>query len=150
MLAIVCAAVSGILFGLGLTISHMVDPAKVLAFLDIAGDWDPSFACVMLGALSVTIPTYALARSRAAPLCATDFMAPTASQVDKPLACGALLFGVGWGLVGYCPGPALASLGFGNARTLLFVAAMLVGMAMFSAIKRGRAPSARATPLGRP
>jgi uncharacterized protein len=89
MLAIVCAAVSGTLFGLGLTISHMVDPAKVLAFLDMAGDWDPSLACVMLGALSVTIPTYALARRRAAPLCARDFMAPTASQVDKPLAWGA-------------------------------------------------------------
>ena len=146
MPAIVCAAVSGILFGLGLTVSHMVDPAKVLAFLDIAGDWDPSLACVMLGALGVTIPTFALARRRAAPLCATEFVAPTARRVDKSLMCGALLFGIGWGLVGYCPGPALASIGFGNTRTLLFVAAMLIGMAMFSATRRRRTSSS-ATPL---
>lgn len=146
MPAIVCAAVSGILFGLGLTVSHMVDPAKVLAFLDIAGDWDPSLACVMLGALGVTIPTFALARRRAAPLCATEFVAPTARRVDKSLMCGALLFGIGWGLVGYCPGPALASIGFGNTRTLLFVAAMLIGMAMFSAT-RWRRTSSSATPL---
>ena len=150
MLAIVCAVVSGILFGLGLTISHMVDPAKVLAFLDIAGNWDPSVACVMLGALRVTVPTYALARRRAAPLYATEFIAPSAGHVDKPLACGALLFGVGWGLVGYCPGPALASISFGKAHTLLFVCAMLICMGAFSAIKRKRASSLRTAQVRTP
>src|SRR5690348_10346232 len=118
MPAIVCAAVSGILFDLGLIVSHMIDLSKVLAFLDIAGDWDPRLACVMLGALGVTLPGLAVATRRAAPLCATEFVAPTARRVDKSLMCGALLFGIGWGLVGDCFGRALASIGFGNTRTL--------------------------------
>jgi hypothetical protein len=138
----ISALVAGILFGLGLTVSHMIDPAKVLGFLDIAGDWDPSLAFVMLGALIVAIPAYALSRRLRAPLCAADFAPPAATRVDQRLIAGALLFGVGWGLVGYCPGPALASIGFGSGRTLLFVAAMLVGMAVFTGINRDRASSA--------
>jgi uncharacterized protein len=149
MPAIVCAAVSGILFGLSLIVSHMIDPAKVLALLDIAGDWDPSLACVMLGALGVTLPSFAPAKRRAAPLCATEFVAPTARRVDKSLMCGALLFGIARGLMGYWPGPALASIGFGNTRTLLFVAAMLTGMAMFSATRRRRMSSCATRPRTR-
>jgi uncharacterized protein len=135
------ALIAGVLFGLGLTVSHMIDPAKVLGFLDIAGDWDPSLAFVMLGALIVATPAYALSRRLRAPLCAEEFAPPAASQIDQRLIVGALLFGVGWGLVGYCPGPALASIGFGGGRTLLFVAAMLVGMAVFTSINRDRASS---------
>jgi len=138
---LVVALASGVLFGLGLTVSHMIDPAKILGFLDVAGDWDPSLALVMLGALIVTVPGYALARRLRSTLCASDFAPPARTQVDRNLTAGALLFGVGWGLVGYCPGPALASIGFGSAQTLLFVAAMLIGMAIFAAISRDRAPS---------
>jgi uncharacterized protein len=142
VLPIFNAVIAGTLFGLGLTISHMVNPAKVLAFLDLAGDWDPSLAFVMLGALAVTAPAYAFAKRRRTPLCAAAFKPPTATKVDRLLVSGALLFGVGWGLVGYCPGPALASVSFGGLRTLLFVGAMLVGMAAFQAISRDPAPSA--------
>src|SRR5271166_3287436 len=107
MLRLVSAFASGLLFGLGLTVSHMVDPTKVLGFLDLAGDWDPSLALVMLGALVVAMPGYALARRLTRPLCAADFAVPSSTAVDRRLMVGALLFGTGWGLVGYCPGPAL-------------------------------------------
>jgi len=140
MLRLVSAFASGLLFGLGLTVSRMIDPAKVLGFLDLAGDWDPSLAFVMLGALIVTTSAYALARRLQAPLCAERFASPASTAADRRLIAGALLFGIGWGLVGYCPGPALASLGFAGGRTLLFVAAMLVGMAIFSVFDRTRRP----------
>jgi uncharacterized protein len=141
MQRLLSALVAGALFGVGLTVSHMIDPAKVLGFLDIGGDWDPSLAFVMLGALLVTAPAYVLARLWQAPLCAEEFVRPAGTRVDQRLAVGAVLFGVGWGLVGYCPGPALAAIGFGSGRTLLFVAAMLIGMGIFTSLDRGRAPS---------
>lgn len=125
------ALVSGLLFGLGLTISGMVDPAKVLGFLDVTGDWDPSLAFVMGTAIPVSALGFAAARRRLAPLCATTFSGPTKTAIDARLVAGALLFGVGWGLAGYCPGPALAAMSFSGWRVLLFVAAMLVGMAAF-------------------
>jgi len=140
MRGLASAFASGLLFGLGLTVSHMIDPAKVLGFLDLAGDWDPSLALVMLGALAVAAPGYALARRLARPLCTADFVPPTRTAVDRRLMVGALLFGTGWGLVGYCPGPALASVGFGGGRTLLFVAAMLAGMTVFTFSERIRRP----------
>ena len=133
---------SGALFGLGLTVSHMINPAKVLGFLDVAGDWDPSLAFVMLGALIVATPAYVLSRRLRAPLYAEEFARPGATRIDHRLIIGALLFGIGWGLVGYCPGPALASIGLGGGRTLLFAAAMLAGMAGYAGINRDRAPSA--------
>jgi hypothetical protein len=132
---------SGALFGLGLVLSQMINPAKVLGFLDIAGDWDPSLALVMLGALIVMAPSYALSRRRRAPLYAEDFALPTNTRLDQRLVVGAFLFGIGWGMVGYCPGPALASLGISGERTLLFVVAMLVGMAAFATLNRDQAPS---------
>jgi len=136
---------SGLLFGLGLVISGMINPGKVLGFLDIAGDWDPSLALVMVGALIVAAPAYLLAKRMHKPLCSSAFAPPARSSIDRQLIGGALLFGVGWGLVGYCPGPALASLGIGSGRTLLFIAAMLAGMAAFTIrdrLNRDRAPSA--------
>ena len=123
---------SGVLFGLGLTVSKMINPAKVLGFLDVAGDWDPSLAFVMLGALIVATPAYLVSRRLRAPLCTTEFAHPAATRIDRRLIVGALLFGIGWGLVGYCPGPAIASIGLGGGRTLLFVVAMLAGMAVYT------------------
>ncbi len=136
MTRIVAALASGLLFGLGLTVSGMINPAKVIAFLDIAGHWDPSLALVMGGAIPVAAMGFALARRRAAPVCADAFASPTKTRLDLRLCAGAILFGIGWGLAGYCPGPALASLAFGGARTFVFVAAMLVGMGAFQMVDR--------------
>ncbi|MGF1641877.1 MAG: DUF6691 family protein [Rhodospirillales bacterium] len=132
------AALAGLVFGAGLAVSQMIDPAKVLAFLDLAaiadGRWDPSLALVMAGALGVTAVGYRLAFRRRRPLCAEAYAVPTRRTVDGRLVAGAVLFGAGWGLVGYCPGPAIAGLGFGVPETWVFVAAMLVGMAGFRLI----------------
>lgn len=119
------ALAAGLLFGCGLVVSGMVDPAKVLGFLDVAGDWDPSLACVMAGAIPVAALGFALARRLGRPV------APPPRAIDGRLLGGAALFGVGWGLAGYCPGPALASLGFGLWQPALFVLAMLAGMGLF-------------------
>ena len=117
----------GALFGVGLAVSHMVNPAKVIGFLDVTGNWDPSLAFVMGGALLVTLPATAVARRRSRPLLAERFWLPTRRDLDLPLIGGAALFGIGWGLSGFCPGPALASLGLAQPATWPFVAALLVG-----------------------
>lgn len=127
------ALVAGLLFGLGLTVSGMINPTEVLGFLDLAGHWDPSLALVMATAIPVAAAGFALARRRPVPFCAPSFSGPIKTLVDARLVGGAVLFGIGWGLVGYCPGPALASLWFSNWRTLSFIAAMLVGMGGFQA-----------------
>jgi len=134
MPAVLAALASGLLFGLGLTVSQMINPAKVIGFLDILGDWDPSLAFVMAAAIPVTAAGYAVARRCRSPLCASAFSPPTQANIDRRLTVGAVLFGVGWGLVGYCPGPALASLGLGNPATILFVFAMFVGMGGHAAL----------------
>ena len=127
----ISALIAGVVFGLGLTISQMINPEKVLAFLDIFGAWDPSLAFVMGGALLVTGIGYRFVWRRARPLFADGFQLPTNNKLDIRLAGGAVLFGVGWGLVGLCPGPALAGLLLGGGDTLLFVGAMLAGFALF-------------------
>lgn len=123
----------GLVFGLGLVLSGMSNPAKVLNFLDIAaiarGGWDPSLAFVMAGAVAVTFLGYRLAWRRGQPLLAEQFHLPRLSRLDLPLVGGAALFGVGWGLAGFCPGPAFTALGLGRWEPVLFVAAMLAGMA---------------------
>ncbi len=126
------ALVAGLIFGVGLFVSRMSNPAKVLGFLDVTGNWDPSLAFVMGGALAVTALGNWIARSRPAPLAAGSFQWPTARDIDARLVAGAALFGAGWGLVGFCPGPALAGLGFGFWQVALFVVAMLVGMAAYA------------------
>lgn len=126
---VVAALVAGLVFGLGLTIAGMTDPAKVLNFLDIAGTWDASLAFVMGGAVAVVFVGYRLAFRRGAPLFEDRFHLPTSTTIDARLVAGAVLFGVGWGLAGFCPGPALASLSGGSTGALVFVAAMLAGMA---------------------
>jgi uncharacterized membrane protein YedE/YeeE len=130
------ALLAGILFGLGLAVSQMINPAKVLAFLDFADRWDPSLALVMAGALGVTALGYRLALKRPAPLLAPRFEVPTWREIDRRLLAGAVLFGIGWGLVGFCPGPAIASLAYGVRESIIFVAAMLAGMALFRVSNR--------------
>jgi uncharacterized protein len=119
---------SGLIFGLGLAISGMANPAKVQNFLDVAGAWDPSLAFVMAGASAVTLVGYRLVWTRPAPLLDARFATPTRTAVDRPLVAGAAIFGVGWGIGGYCPGPALTALPLLAPGTLVFVPAMLVGL----------------------
>lgn len=146
MIRIAVALLAGLLFGLGLTVSGMVNPAKVLGFLDIAGDWDPSLAFVMGGAIPVAALGYAVARRLRAPVCDANFVGPSKIGIDTRLLLGASLFGIGWGLAGYCPGPALASLGFGSTKVLLFVASMLAGMALFQWLNQRLLRSERLAP----
>lgn len=125
---ILFAFLSGGLFGAGLLISQMTNPAKVLAFLDIAGDWDPSLAFVMGGALLVTFIGYRFVLKRDVPFFEGRFRLPTRTDIDRRLVIGAALFGAGWGLAGLCPGPALSSLSFGGWPVIIFVVSMLVPM----------------------
>jgi uncharacterized protein len=122
--------VAGVLFGIGLAISGMADPEKVLNFLDLTGTWDPSLAFVMVGAIAVTALGFALVTRRSAPVLEARFELPAKSPVDIRLVTGAAVFGIGWGLGGYCPGPAIASLALGASGTLVFVPAMLAGIAL--------------------
>jgi uncharacterized membrane protein YedE/YeeE len=124
------ALIAGILFGLGLTLSGMSDPAKVLGFLNITGDWVPDLMFVMGGAVVVTALFTPIVVRRARPLLADSFSLPTAKTLDKRLVSGAVLFGVGWGLSGYCPGPAVVSLLYGYESTIVFCLAMLAGMSI--------------------
>lgn len=123
--------VAGLLFGLGLAVSGMMNPVRVLGFLDVAGAWDPSLAFVLAGAVAVSTAGVLLARRCSAPLCAERFAWPTVRDIDAKLLTGSALFGIGWGLAGFCPGPAIASLPLGMGRSFLFVAAMLAGMALY-------------------
>lgn len=134
-LGIGLALLAGLLFGGGLALSQMINPAVVLAFLDVAqipaGLWNPSLALVMLAAVGVTWLGYTLGSRRAGPVAAPAFQLPTARTIDARLIGGAVLFGLGWGLCGYCPGPALAGLSLGVFKTWIFVAAMAAGMALY-------------------
>lgn len=130
------AFLAGAVFGLGLIVSGMADPAKVLAFLDLAGAWDPSLALVMVGAILVGAVAFAFAGKRAQSLLGLQMRMPTARQLDRRLVGGSLLFGIGWGIAGFCPGPALVALGMGEPKALVFVVAMLVGMGLFELFQR--------------
>lgn len=125
---LVVAFISGLLFGAGLGISGMVNPAKVLNFFDIAGTWDPSLAFVMAGALLVTLVGYRLAWKRQAPLYGPKFHSPATNDIDGKLIGGSALFGLGWGLSGFCPGPAIASLTTLSIEPVVFIVAMLAGI----------------------
>lgn len=125
------ALLAGLVFGIGLILSGMTDPAKVLGFLDLTGRWDPSLAFVMGGAVLVGLVAFRVARGRTAALLGDPMQLPTARAIDRRLVLGSLTFGVGWGLAGYCPGPALASLLGGGHQPLLFVLAMLAGMGVY-------------------
>lgn len=131
MVRVFIALLAGLLFGVGLAVSQMVVPEKVLGFLDIFGDWDPSLAFVMGGAILVAAPAFLLARRMGRPLAAARFDIPTRRNVDARLLSGAAIFGIGWGLVGLCPGPALAAIGLAPLPALVFLAAMIAGMLLF-------------------
>lgn len=130
------ALLAGAVFGIGLILSGMADPAKVLGFLDLAGAWDPSLAFVMGGAILVGAFAFAFARRRTVSLLGLQMRMPTATQLDRRLVGGSLLFGIGWGIAGFCPGPALVALGMGEHKALVFVVAMLAGMGLFELIER--------------
>ena len=121
----------GLIFGIGLILSGMTDPGKVLGFLDLFGAWDPSLALVMGGAILVGIFAFALAKKRTTTFLGGALQLPNSKDIDKRLLGGSLLFGAGWGLAGFCPGPAIVSLGAGQPKAAVFVLAMLVGMALF-------------------
>jgi uncharacterized membrane protein YedE/YeeE len=119
--------VSGIVFGLGLCVAQMTDPAKVIGFLNILGDWDPSLAFVMGSGLLVMMLAYRFTGTRSAPLFGREFHLPLKQHIDTPLVTGSLLFGIGWGIAGYCPGPIITSLSFANQSVLMIFVAYLVG-----------------------
>ena len=128
--------VVGLMFGVGLMASGMTDPGKVIGFLDLFGAWDPSLALVMGGAVVVGFFAFALAKKRTTTFLGGALRFPTSTQMDKPLVIGSLIFGAGWGLGGFCPGPALVSMADGQSKAMLFVAAMLVGMLGFELMDR--------------
>lgn len=130
------ALVVGLLFGIGLIVSGMTDPSKVIGFLDLAGKWNPSLGFVMGGAILVGFAAFRFAGGRTTSLLGDPMRLPTARHIDRRLMLGGVAFGIGWGLAGYCPGPALASLASGGAKPLIFGAALLAGMAIFELLER--------------
>jgi uncharacterized membrane protein YedE/YeeE len=136
---------TGLVFGLGLIVSGMADPAKVLGFLDVAGAWNPALLFVMAAAVAVASLGYAVARRRTHSWLGLVLKLPTARHVDRRLVGGSLLFGIGWGLAGFCPGPGLVALGMGEKKALVFVLAMLAGMGLFELLERRRSGAVRAT-----
>ena len=136
MLLNITALLAGLLFGIGLILSGMANPAKVLGFLDLAGRWDPSLALVMLGAIAVGLIGFGRAKRRQISLLGAPMQLPASNIIDRRLIVGSLLFGVGWGLAGFCPGPALVSLGSGQIKGLIFVAAMVAGMGIYELLNR--------------
>lgn len=127
---------AGLVFGLGLIVSGMADPAKVLGFLDLAGQWDPSLAFVMAGAIAVGALAFGVANRRAVSFLGAKMRLPSARAIDRRLVLGSMLFGIGWGVAGFCPGPALVSLGMGEVKALVFVVAMMAGMGVFELFER--------------
>lgn len=136
MMQLFSALLAGLVFGIGLLVSGMTNPAKVLGFLDLAGAWDPSLAFVMGGAVAVGVVAFALAGRRERALLGDPIRLPTATRIDRRLVLGSLAFGVGWGLAGFCPGPALASLMTGHHKAIVFTAAMVAGMIVYEGIER--------------
>jgi uncharacterized membrane protein YedE/YeeE len=139
--SIAASFTAGVLFGIGLILSGMSDPGKVIGFLDVLGNWDPSLAFVMAGAIAVGLFAFALAKRRTRALLGGAMHLPQGRDIDHRLVGGSLVFGVGWGLAGFCPGPALVSFASGQEKAAVFVAAMLFGMLLYSALERSRRPA---------
>lgn len=135
-MAVFFSLAAGLIFGLGLIASGMTDPSKVLGFLDLAGTWDPSLAFVMAGAISIGAIAFGIARGWSASLLGLKMRIPTARHLDRRLIGGSVLFGIGWGIAGLCPGPALVTVGMGETGGVLFFAAMLAGMGLFELAER--------------
>ena len=132
---VIFAFLCGLIFGVGLLISGMANPDKVLGFLDLSRPWDPSLAFVMIGAIAVGIVGFALVKGKKRAFCGVPIMLPANNAIDRTLVVGAILFGLGWGLAGICPGPALVLLGAGVGKGLLFILAMLVGMWLVNRVR---------------
>ncbi|AOJ89141.1 MULTISPECIES: DUF6691 family protein [Burkholderia] len=132
------AFLAGLLFGAGLIVSGMANPQKVLGFLDLAGRWDPSLAFVMAGAIGVAVFAFAWAKRRTRSLLGLPIQWPAVRTITVRLVAGSAVFGIGWGLAGFCPGPAIVSIGLGSAKGIAFVVAMLIGMALFEWIEHAR------------
>lgn len=132
---VIFAFLCGLIFGVGLLISGMANPEKVLGFLDLSRPWDPSLAFVMIGAIAVGIVGFALVKGKKRAFCGVPIMLPANNTIDRTLVVGAILFGLGWGLAGICPGPALVLLGAGVGKGLLFILAMLVGMWLVNRVR---------------
>ena len=132
---VLTSLLTGLVFGLGLIVSGMANPAKVLGFLDVGGAWDPSLALVMAGAIAVGLVAFFFAKDRTLSLMGAQMKLPTASHIDRRLVMGSTLFGIGWGIAGLCPGPGLVALGMGESKALVFVAAMLFGMVLFELLE---------------
>jgi uncharacterized protein len=142
---VLTSLLAGLVFGFGLIISGMANPAKVLGFLDLAGAWDPSLAFVMGGAVLVGFFAFLLGNKRTVSLLGAPMKLPTAQHIDRRLIVGSVLFGMGWGLAGFCPGPGLVALGMGSTKAVVFVAAMLAGMVIFELLEKRRASVQKAT-----
>ena len=136
MATVFTSLLAGLVFGLGLIVSGMADPAKVLGFLDLAGAWDPSLAFVMAGAIAIAALAFLLAKRRTVSFLGAAMKLPASREIDRRLVFGSVLFGIGWGVAGFCPGPGLVALGMGELKALAFVAAMLFGMGLFELIER--------------
>ena len=137
-MTVLASLLAGLVFGLGLVVSGMANPAKVLGFLDLGGAWDPSLAFVMAGAIAVGALAFAVARERTVSFLGHAMKVRTSRDIDSRLVIGSIVFGIGWGIAGFCPGPGLVALGMGEIKALVFVAAMLVGMGAFEVIERRR------------
>lgn len=138
MLFNLAALIAGLVFGLGLLLSGMANPEKVLGFLDLAGDWDPSLALVMVGAIVVGFVAFRWAARKPRTFLGNTFNLPGARVIDKRLIIGSLMFGAGWGLAGFCPGPALVAVGAGQQKAMLFVLAMIGGMVVYEVLEKRR------------
>jgi uncharacterized membrane protein YedE/YeeE len=130
------ALIAGLVFGIGLIVSGMSNPAKVVGFLDLAGNWDPSLAFVMGGAIAVGLVTFRFAKTRTLSLLGEPMALPTNTTIDKRLVLGSLIFGIGWGIAGFCPGPSLVAFGMGYSEAVIFVVSMIVGMGVFAFLER--------------
>ena len=135
---------AGLVFGVGLIVSGMANPAKVLGFLDLTGAWDPSLALVMAGAIGISFFAFLFAKKRSRSLIGADMKLPTGRSIDRRLVIGSTLFGIGWGVAGFCPGPGLVALGLGEVKALIFVAAMLAGMVLFELLEKRQSTGQRA------
>jgi uncharacterized membrane protein YedE/YeeE len=148
-MTLLTAFLSGLVFGLGLIVSGMANPAKVLGFLDLAGAWDPSLALVMVGAIGVGVFAFRVAHQRMETMLGVEMKLPKFTHIDKRLVLGSVLFGAGWGIGGFCPGPGIVAMGAGETKALLFVISMIAGMVLFEWLEK-RAAVARAAAATEP
>jgi uncharacterized membrane protein YedE/YeeE len=134
----IIALVAGVIFGLGLIVGEMVNPAKVIAFLDLAGAWNPSLALVMAGAIAVALPAFQLAKNKKNSVCGMAMQLPSSKVIDIRLMAGSLAFGAGWGIAGFCPAPAIVSAATGQWQAIVFTLAMIAGFYVFAVIEKSK------------